>query len=238
VAIVAVLLYPQLNRQITLPSISLPGNIGSSPSTPAIGSGSFSASVGASLYETTTPGICDKGGANWTQNNEALQTCGANAMSLNAAACQACPLAVVTFGGLPGHAAYPTSYAAEVTVQPLATDPSVMFGLKFRQQSSQDTGLQRGGYGFLVSQNGQWEFDKYDPGGSRQQIAIGKLSKSLPPNSILGLLVNGSTYYFYINGKKIATESDSTYTGGYLCLVAEPSATILFSHFSLARLSS
>jgi serine/threonine protein kinase len=236
VAIVAVLLFPELNRQVTLPSISLPGHSGSSSSSSGIGSGSFSASAGARLYETTTPGTCDKGGASWTQNSESAETCSANAMLLNASACQNCPLAVVTFGGLPGHAAYPTSYAAEVTVQPLATDPSVMFGLKFRQQSLQDTGLQRGGYGFLVSQNGQWEFDKYGPDGSRQQLAEGKLSTSLPPNSMLGLVVNGSTYYFYINGKKVATERDSTYRGGYVCLVAAPSATILFSHFSLARL--
>jgi serine/threonine protein kinase len=237
VAIVVVLFFPQLNRQITLPSISLPGHSGSSSSSSGIGSGSFSANAGARLYETTTPGICDKGGASWTQNSESVETCSASAMLLNASTCQNCPLAVVTFGGLPGHAAYPTNYAAEVAVQPLATDPSVMFGLKFRQQSLQDTGLQRGGYGFLVSQSGQWEFDKYGPDGSRQQVAQGKLPSPLPPNSMLGLVVNGSTYYFYVNGKKVATESDSTYKGGYLCLVAAPSATILFSHFSLAQVS-
>jgi hypothetical protein len=158
-------------------------------------------------------------------------------MLLNASTCQTCPLAVVTFGGLPGHAAYPTSYATEVTAQPLATDPLVLFGFKFRQQSLQDTGLQRGGYGFLVSQSGQWEFDKYGPNGSRQVVAQGKLPSQLPSNSVLGLVVNGSTYYFYVNGKKVATESDSTYSGGYLCLVAAPSATILFSHFSLAQVS-
>jgi serine/threonine protein kinase len=237
VAIVAVLLFPQLNRQITLPSISLPGHSGSSSSSSGIGSGSFSASAGARLYETTTPGICDKGGASWAQNSESVETCSASAMLLNASVCQTCPLAVVTLGGLPGHAVYPTNYAAEVTVQPLATDPSVMFGLKFRQQSLQDTGLQRGGYGFLVSQSGQWEFDKYGPDGSRQQVAQGKLPSLLPSNSMLGLVVNGSTYYFYVNGKKVATESDSTYSGGYLCLVAAPSATILFSHFSLAQVS-
>jgi serine/threonine protein kinase len=237
VAIVAILLFPQLNRQIALPSISLPGHSGSSSTSSGIGSGSFSASAGVRLYETTIPGICDKGGASWTQNSESVETCSASAMLLNASACQSCPLAVVTLGGLPRHVAYPISYAAEVTVQPLATDPSVMFGMKFRQQSLQDTGLQRGGYGFLVSQHGQWEFDKYAPDGTRQQVAEGKLPTSLPPNSALGLVVNGSTYYFYINGKKVATETDATYRGGYLCLVAEPSATILFSHFSLAQLS-
>jgi hypothetical protein len=144
---------------------------------------------------------------------------------------------VVTFSGLPGNVAYPTSFAAQVTVQPLATDLSVMFGLKFRQQSVQDSGLQRGGYSFLVSEQGQWEFDKYGPDGTRQQVAQGKLPTSLPPNSKLGLVVTGSTYYFYINGNKIASESDSTYRGGYLCVVAAPSATILFSQFSLARLA-
>ena len=157
-------------------------------------------------------------------------------MLLNAATCQNCPLAVVTLGTLPGRAAYPTSYAAEVTVQALATDPSVPFGIKFRQQSIQDDGQQRGGYSFLVSQNGQWEFDKYAADGSRLQLTHGKLTAALPPNSTLGLVVDGSSYYFYVNGKKVAAESNSAYGDGYFCLVAAPSATILFSDFSLFRL--
>jgi len=156
-------------------------------------------------------------------------------MLLSAPACQDCPLAVVTFGGLPNQAAFPTSYAVQVTVQPLATDSSVVFGLKFRQQSLQDQGQQRGGYSYLISQNGQWEFDKYSPDGSRQLLAQGKLHTALPPNAVLGLVVNGSTYTFYVNSGLVATESDTSYSGGYLCLAVAPSATILFSKFSLAR---
>jgi hypothetical protein len=122
-----------------------------------------------------------------------------------------------------------------VTVQPLATGSTIMFGLKFRQQSLQDEGEGRGGYSYLVSQNGQWEFDRYASDGTRQPLASGKLHSALPPNATLGLVVNGSTYAFYVNGALIATEHDATYHSGYLCLVAEPSATVLFSQFWLAN---
>jgi hypothetical protein len=150
--------------------------------------------------------------------------------------CQNCPLAVVTLGGLPGKAAYPASFTAQVTVQPLATGSSVFFGLKFRQQSLQDVGQNRGGYSYLVSQSGQWEFNRYGADGTKQVLAQGKLSTPLPANATLGLVVNGSTYTFYVNGEKVTTESNSTYSDGYLCLVAEPSATVLFSQFSLAHI--
>jgi eukaryotic-like serine/threonine-protein kinase len=234
-AIVAALAFPQLSRSLSLPSmpsISLPG--GSSGSSP-VRSGSFSALSGASLYKTATPGTCDKGGASWAQNSEAEQTCSATAMLLSALACQDCPLAVVTLGGLPSKTAYPASYTAQVTVQPLATGSSVFFGLKFRQQSLQDEGQTRGGYSYLVSQSGQWEFNRYGADGTKQVLAQGKLNTPLPSNATLGLVVNGSTYTFYVNGEKVATESNATYSGGYLCLVAEPSATVLFSEFSLAH---
>ncbi len=235
VAILAVLVFSLLNHQISLPALSVPGHSSASTGA-AVGSNNYTASAGASLYMAISPGTCDKGGASWAANSEVDQICGANNMLMSAASCQDCSLAVVTFAKLPGQATYPTNFAATVMVQPLATDPTVLFGLKFRQQSVQDDGQQRGGYSFLVSQNGQWEFDKYAPDGSRQQLAQGKLSTTLPPNSTVGLVVQGSKYYFYVNGKKVATEADSTYSGGYLCLVAAPSATILFSQFSLSRL--
>ncbi|MGO8948633.1 MAG: protein kinase domain-containing protein [Ktedonobacterales bacterium] len=235
VALLAVLIFPRLNRGLSLPSIPLPGHGGGS-STSAIGSDTFSASVGASLYETTAPGICDKKGASWAANSEAEQVCGSSNMLLSAPACQTCSLAVVALGNLPGQTAYTANYAAMVTVQPLATDSSVPFGFKFRQQSLQDEGQQRGGYSYLVDQNGQWEFDKYSGDGSRQQLAQGKLSAALPPNSALGLVVHGSTYFFYVNGKEVAAETDSTYNSGYICLVVAPSASVLFSEFSLSRL--
>jgi uncharacterized Zn-binding protein involved in type VI secretion len=234
-AILAVLIFPQLNRPLSLPSmpsISLPGHSGGS----SAHSGSISALTGATLYKTTTPGVCDKGGASWAHNSEAEQTCSATAMLLSALACQSCPLAVVTFGGLPGKATYPASYTAQVTVQPLATGSSVFFGFKFRQQSLQDAGQNRGGYSYLVSQSGQWEFNRYGADGTKQVLAQGKLKSPLPPNATLGVIVNGSTYTFYVNGEKVATMRNATYSGGYLCLVAEPSATVLFSQFSLAHI--
>ncbi len=228
-AIVLVLIFPQLNRAIPLPFLT-PG-AGSQPS------GSLSGAPAPRLYAAVTPGVCDKGGATWAQNTASVETCSASALLLNAPSCQNCPLAVVTLGTLPGGAAYPADFVVQVTVQPLATDATVPFGLKFRQQSLQDDGDGRGGYSFLVSQNGQWEFDKYAANGSKQTLGQGKLHGTLPPNATLGLIVDGSTYYFYVNDKLIATEHDTTYSSGYLCLVAAPSATILFSKFTLSRVA-
>jgi serine/threonine protein kinase len=228
-AILAVLIYPQMNHPISLPFLTSPGRGSSASAVPT------SIATGTTLYRTTTPGSCDKGGASWAENSESEESCSATATLLGALNCQDCPLAVVTLGGLPNKAAYPTNYTIRVTVQPLATGSTIMFGLKFRQQSLQDEGEGRGGYSYLVSQNGQWEFDRYASDGTKQPLASGKLHSALPPNSTLGLVVNGSTYAFYVNNVLIATEHDATYDSGYLCLVAEPSATVLFSQFWLAN---
>ena len=232
-AILAVLILPQLSHPISLPSLSSPGRGSSASAAPT----SISALTGTTLYKTSTPGSCDKRGAMWTQNSEAEESCSATATLLGALNCQDCPLAVVTLGGLPNKTSYPTSYTVHVTVQPLGTGTSVMFGLKFRQQSLQDDGEGRGGYSYLVSQSGQWEFDRYASDGTKQSLASGKLQSALPSNATLGLVVNGSTYAFYVNGALIATEHDATYHSGYLCLVAEPSATVLFSQFWLANVA-
>jgi serine/threonine protein kinase len=230
-AILGVLIFPQLNHPVSLPFLSSPGRGSSVSGAP----GSISTATGATLYKTLTPGACDKGGASWVRNSESGETCSATATLLTALNCQDCPLAVVTLGGLPNKAPYPTNYTVQVTVQPLATGPSVMFGLKFRQQSLQDEGQGRGGYSYMVNHNGQWEFNRYGSDGTRQLLASGKLHAALPPNATLGLVVNGTTYAFYVNGELVATERDATYRNGYLCLVAEPSATVLFSQFRLAN---
>jgi serine/threonine-protein kinase len=232
-AILAILIFPVLNHPVSLPFLSSPGRGSSVTAVPT----SISALTGATLYRTSTPGACDKGGASWAQNSESEESCSATATLLSALNCQNCPLAVVTLGSLPNKAAYPSNYTVHVTVQPLATNSSVMFGLKFRQQSLQDVGNGRGGYSYLVSQNGQWEFDRYAADGTRQTLASGKLRSALPPNATLGLVVNGSTFAFYVNSELIATEHDATYQSGYLCLVAQPSSTVLFSRFWLAKVA-
>jgi hypothetical protein len=230
--ILAVLILPQMGHPLSVPPfLSSPGPGSTASAVPT----SISALTGKTLYKSSTPGSCDKGGASWAPNSEAEVSCSATAMLLSALNCTNCPLAVVTLGGLPNNVAYPINYTVHVTVQPLGS--SVMFGLKFRQQSLQDAGEGRGGYSYLVSQSGQWEFDRYAADGTRQTLASGKLHAALPPNATLGLVVNGSTYMFYVNNQLIATEHDATYHSGYLCLVAEPSATILFSEFSLANVA-
>ncbi len=115
----------------------------------------------------------------------------------------------------------------------LGSDPTAFYGLKFRQQSLQDTSQGRGGYAFLFAQNGQWEYNQYDSDGTRHILSNGSLPFAIDASTTLDLVVNGSNFSFYVNGQLISQQSDSTYGTGYLCMVAEPGAKVLFQNLAM-----
>ncbi len=50
------------------------------------------------------------------------------------------------------------------------------------------------------------------------------------------LIVNGSTFSFAIDGKVVATASDTTYSGGILDFAAEPRCVIYIANVALYAL--
>jgi hypothetical protein len=110
------------------------------------------------------------------------------------------------------------------------------FGFKFRQQSQQDDGQGRGGYAFLYALNSQWEFNRYDANGTRHILTLQTMQVSAASANTLDLVVNGSRFSFYMNGNLVSEQDDGTYNQGFLCLVAEPRARVLFRDLTIYSL--
>lgn len=83
--------------------------------------------------------------------------------------------------------------------------------------------------------NGQFQFNRYDPDGTRHIVKQTQLGPRLPngQSHTLDLVVKGTSYSFYLDGTMLDTEPDATYPAGFFCLAIEPGATIEFSHLAL-----
>lgn len=200
------------------------------PTRPPTGSGAR-APAGAVIYRSPAPGKCDTKGGAWKANSSAVQTCGSGGLVLAGPNCN-CPLGVVALTSIPSQA-YPQNYVAQVSERSLGADPTAFFGFKFRQQSADDSGQGRGGYAFLIAQNGQFQYNRYSSDGTRSVLDSGSLPVTMNATNTLDLIVNGSQFSFYLNGRLMFQQDDSTYDQGYLCLVAEPGAQILYQNLAL-----
>ena len=212
------------------------GNLGSASDTntsQSVGSSAM-VPVGKVMYHTDAPGQCDDQGGNWAQNQYAAQTCESGGLSLAGPDCP-CPLGVVALATIPGQA-YPQNFVVQITAQLLSSGASDFFGFKFRQQSEQDDGQGRGGYAFLYAQNGQWEFNRYDANGTRHILAHQTLITSVTSSNTLDLIVNGNHFSLYMDGTLVSEQSDGTYSQGFLCLVAEPGARVLYQDMKIYSL--
>ena len=221
---------------------TLQGNVPTATTAPAsasptANSGGPNALVpaGGLIYQTSAPGACDNHGGAWGQNPYAVQSC-ANGGLILAGPNGNLPLGVVVLASMPGQP-YPQNYVVEVQATLVGSDPTAYFGFKFRQQSIGDTGQGRGGYSFLYSQNGHWEYNEYSASG-----AYNPSPQTLPfavnATNTLDLVVSGSSFSFYINGQLVSQQDDATYGQGYLCLVAEPGAQVLFQNLAIYALPS
>jgi hypothetical protein len=145
------------------------------------------------------------------------------------------PLALAWLVALPG-STFPTNYIVQVTVRPMSADPTVAFGLKFRQQNAQNGGQGWGGYAFLIAQNGAWQFNRYDDDGTRHSLVTGQWAQSVSGAQILDVAIDGSTFSLYLNGKLVTTQRDASYTAGVLNLAVEPGGTVSFSKLGIFAL--
>jgi len=211
-----------------------PGTTGTSG--PGTSTNTFGAlvPVGQVVYHTAAPGQCDTQGGNWAQNSYAVQSCETNGLSLAGPDCP-CPLGVVALAAIPTQA-FPQNYVVQISAQLLSPGSADFFGFKFQQQSQQDDGQGRGGYAFLYALNCQWEFNRYDANGTRHILTMQTMQVSAASANTLDLVVNGSRFSFSMNGNLVSEQSDGTYNQGFLCLVSEPGARVLFKDLTIYSL--
>lgn len=214
---------------LTSPSASGNGQVISLPQ----GSSNSGALVpaGGLIYKTSAPGLCDSSGGNWQQNPSAVQSCSDGGLMLAGPDCP-CPLGVVALVSIPGQT-YPRDFVLQVKAAFRGSDSTAFFGFKFRQETPQDVAQGRGGYAFLITQNGHWEYNQYSSNGARNILSADELPFSVNASNTLDLVVNGSQFSFYVNGRLVSQQDDSAYGQGYLCLVAEPGAQVLFQDLEI-----
>ncbi|HUY77752.1 MAG TPA: protein kinase [Ktedonobacterales bacterium] len=188
--------------------------------------------VGGLIYRVVAPGNCDTtDGAEWLQNASASQHCAGATLELIGPNC-ACPLGLARLQSIPG-SLYPTAYVAQVVAQSVGPRPTDYFGLKFDQQAALNGGQGRGGYGYLLDRNGDWRFTRYDDDGARHILASGVYAGGAVGPHTLTLAVQGATFTFYVDGHRVASERDTTYSGGQIALAAEAGASVYFTDFAL-----
>jgi len=188
--------------------------------------------VGGLIYRVAAPGACDTSdGAEWLQNASASQHCVGRALELIGPNC-ACPLGLARLQSVPG-SLYPTDYVTQVVAQSVGPRPTDYFGLKFDQQPAQNGGQGRGGYGYLLDRNGDWQFNRYNDDGTRLILASGAIGGSIVGPHTLTLAVEGARFTLYVDGRRVVSESDATYTGGYIALAVEAGASVYFTDFAL-----
>ena len=192
--------------------------------------------AGTTLYTTSAPGQCDAWGAEWFTNVEGQQQhCLSGGTVLTGANC-ACPLALAKLEGLP-NGAFPQNYIIQAQIQSIGISRTDYFGFKFREQATTPEAVTFGGYGFLVDANGEWEFNTYDPvNGQRHIIQYGELPTTLDQPHTYDVIVNGGAFSFAIDGKVVATASDTAYSGGILDFAAEPRCVIFITNVAIYAL--
>ena len=188
--------------------------------------------VGGLIYRVVAPGVCDTtDGAEWLQNASANQRCVGAQLELSGPNC-ACPLGLARLQSIPG-SLYPTAYVAQVVAQSVGPRPTDYFGLKFDQQAALNGGQGRGGYGYLLDRNGDWQFTRYDDDGTRHILASGAYAGGAVGPHTLTLAVQGAAFTFYVDGHRVASKRDTTYSGGEIALAAEAGASVYFTDFAL-----
>ncbi|WP_338251610.1 serine/threonine protein kinase [Dictyobacter halimunensis] len=183
--------------------------------------------TGPLLYSAASPGpACDTGSGTWTIYNGANINCQSNGTQItNTATSQA--LQGIFLTALPGKN-YPNDYVLEVNVQQVQSSNS-SFGLYFRNQP----GNQQGTYTFLIAPDGSWQATVYDNAtGAPKVLSKGTFGDTHAASKLM-VVVKGSQFNFYSNGKALGSVSDATYASGTVGLAVDQGGTVTVSNFAM-----
>jgi hypothetical protein len=183
--------------------------------------------TGPLLYAATSPGpACDAGSGTWVIYNGANINCQGNGTQItNTASSHA--LQGIFLTALSGQN-YPNDYVLEVNVQQ-AQNSNSSFGIYFRNQP----GNQQGTYTFLIAPDGSWQATVYDNATGVPKVISQGTFGDTHAASKLAVVIKGSQFNFYANGKALGSVSDATYTGGTAGLAVDQSGTVTVSNFAL-----
>ncbi|GHO89368.1 serine/threonine protein kinase [Dictyobacter formicarum] len=207
----------------TATSNAKPTTAPTQPPSPATGN----VPTGQLLYSATNPGpACDTGSGTWVIYNSANVNCQSNGTQVTNTA-TARTLQGIFLTALPGKN-YPNDYVLEANVQQSQNSNS-SFGLYFRNQP----GNQQGTYTFLIEPDGSWQAAVYDNTTGVPKVISQGTFGDIHATIKLAVVVKGSQFNFYANGKALGSVSDATYAGGTAGLAVDQGGTITVSNFAL-----
>ncbi len=181
------------------------------------------------LYGTTQPACDPHSNSLWHASNNAHVNCTASGLGLTDSSTNL--LAGVFLNTLPNSASYPKDYVVQVQVT-VNSASSGGFGVFFRNQPGH---AQQGAYAFLVyPQQNRWEANSYDNNtGARTLIYGSQLTANVQGTVTIDVVVQGSTFQFYINGQKQGGVISPTYPSGTIGLAADTGANVYFKNLAL-----
>ncbi|HEV2654997.1 MAG TPA: protein kinase [Ktedonobacteraceae bacterium] len=183
---------------------------------------------GKLLYTTSTvSNQCDKGGGQWADYNQPGLQCAASGTTISNSNSTSPDLVGTILTGIPS-GTYPNDYVVEAQIR--QADTSSDYGIYFRNQP----GNQQGVYTFFIHPNGTWGAYVYDNTTANQtQIASGPTNIDAHAALRITVVIVGSNFTFYINGQRVGTAHDSTYSTGTAGVAVDAGGTILIKNFSL-----
>ncbi len=223
----------QTTSNATSPAAALPTQATATaqvptPSPTAIGTPASNINYGKLLYTTSTvSNQCDKGGGQWADYNQPGLQCAASGTTISNSNSTSPDLVGTILTGIPS-GTYPNNYVVEAQIQ--QADTSSDYGIYFRNQP----GNQQGVYTFFIHPNGIWGAYVYDnTTGNQTLIASGPTNIDAHASLRITVVIVGSNFTFYINGQRVGTALDSTYSIGTAGVAVDAGGTILVKNFSL-----
>lgn len=185
--------------------------------------------AGSLLYGTANP-FCDAQGSLWTHSNNATSTCQQSGIELQNMGNGS--LAGLYLNTLPGNKAIPQNYVLQVQVTPRPNSRGE-FGVFFRNQP----GAQLGTFSFLLDPTGLWKATIYDNGsGAASTLHADKTTIAINGTTTIDIVINGSSFTFYLNGVYQGDALSVMYPSGSLGLAADTGADVIFKNLAIYNL--
>ncbi|HLI08239.1 MAG TPA: protein kinase [Ktedonobacteraceae bacterium] len=186
--------------------------------------------VGHLLYGTNLPGGCDPTRAQWS-NSLVKVKCSGSATEVKDSSAQF--LGGTFLDALPDNYGIPTNYVLQVQVSQ-GVGSKGKFGVFFRNQP----GNNEGAFSFLLDPSSKtWSAYSYNnQTGVATPFATGPVTVSLKGLLTIDVVVNGTTFTFYVNGQNQGYAVSDAYPSGTLGLASDVGADVFFKNLAIYTL--
>ena len=182
----------------------------------------FPVPVGTPLISSRVP-YCPGDSTAWTASDGAVPDCATNKNQLLLAPKSSTQLACVNAQGVPTTDGYATVLAAPQST----AGSSGNIVLAFRQSEGNsfngtpDTFHIKGYYFEVIPGTNQYALYTSDASGKQATISSNPISGTLPAQFALGAAFHGSQIDLFINGQRLVTVNDSTFSTGWMGICAD-----------------